>query len=215
MLAAPDSSAQVRQYSTNVAAGVDDACRATTLPTSSVRTLEGLISSHTGTPCAYSAASSFWRWHPLQQRLAKRMVRQRRRCCSRASNSARLNSIGTQALLTQLGIDVADPEVPMTLTAASYQGSWDIRDATRTDVNGVNVLITPSGASVCKSRVNGAAIPCALTFTNLSTGAFNLTEGANAGASSSLDFLASTGSGADHAPSAAGSMEGNFVAQRC
>ena len=176
MLATPGSNAQVRQYSTNVAAGERG------LPFTRVFVERG--------GCVYSG---------FQNKLL-------------VSNSARLNSIGTQALLTQLGIDVADPEVPMTLTAASYQGSWNIRDTTRTDVNGFNVSISPSGASVCNSLVNGAAIPCALNFTNLGTGAFNLTEGANAGASGSFDFLARTGSGAYHAPSAAGNTEGNFVA---
>ena len=131
-----------------------------------------------------------------------------------ASDSARLNTAATQALLTQLGLVPVDPEVTLALTAASYQGSWDIVDATRTDLNGVNVVIGTTGASTCRSLLNGAAIPCALTFSNLSSGAFTLTEGPNAGASGNFDFLASTGSGSYHAASASGTTEGSFVAQR-
>jgi hypothetical protein len=45
-------------------------------------------------------------------------------------NSARLNMAATNALLAQLGLPTEDPAQPFTLSAMSYQGTWDARDAT-------------------------------------------------------------------------------------
>lgn len=53
----PGNSSKVKRYSADVVAGISSACNATAMPMSSVITLEGLISSRTGIPCALTASS--------------------------------------------------------------------------------------------------------------------------------------------------------------
>lgn len=92
-------------------------------------------------------------------------------------NSARLNLAGGNALLTQLGIGSVDPEVPLALSAYSYQGTWDItRNASLTDVTRVSV--SPLGIAF-SSIVTGGGAPAGIVSTyamaNKDTGQFTLT----------------------------------------
>lgn len=85
-------------------------------------------------------------------------------------NSARLNTVAATALLTQLGLTPEDPSVPLALTAASYQGTWDFRDAANTGGDGITLFIERNGNVFC--REGSSNITCSLTITNPATGAF-------------------------------------------
>jgi trimeric autotransporter adhesin len=109
------------------------------------------------------------------------------------SSTARLNATAGNALLTQLGLSPIDPSVPVALTAASYQGVWDVRDSAAT--SGATVLfVNANGTSSCqdyKTLVNSA---CTVTVTNPATGAFTVTS-ATGSASGNFNFLTGTVTG--------------------
>lgn len=129
------------------------------------------------------------------------------------SNSARLNSTAATALLTQLGLAVDDdPSVPLALTAASYQGTWDIRDSAKTG-GGLTIFINANGSVSCQDPTDLSLFACAATFTNPSTGAFTFTDKVSTTASGTFNFLAGTGSGTYSDPTSTPTT-GNFVAQR-
>jgi hypothetical protein len=129
------------------------------------------------------------------------------------SNSARLNAIGATALLVQLGLTVNDdPSVPLTLTAASYQGTWDIRDPAQTG-GGLTVFINANGSVSCQDPTTLSFFACSATFTNPSTGAFTFTDNVSSTASGNFNFMAGTGSGTYSDPTSTPTT-GNFVAQR-
>ena len=93
------------------------------------------------------------------------------------SLSARLNLIGLNAVASQLGISPINPETPVALTTASYQGVWDFFIPT---VNGGPAMtISNTGVGSCVSGATGNPFPCVITITNPVTGAF--TETASTG----------------------------------
>ena len=106
------------------------------------------------------------------------------------NNTARLNLAGGNALLNHLGIGAVDPETPLTLSAYSYQGTWDItRGASPTEVT--RLSISPIGITSGSIVTNGGtSVGIASTFAMISpiTGQFTLTvpDGSIAG---SLNFL--------------------------
>ncbi len=102
------------------------------------------------------------------------------------TNSARLNLPATNALLTQLGLPTVDVNVPLTLTAASYQSTWDLTSSVLSQSATLNV--GANGLGTCTQ--GGAATACTLSFTNLATGAFTL-AGINGSTTGTLDFLTS------------------------
>ncbi|CAN5305971.1 hypothetical protein BH11PSE9_BH11PSE9_18730 [soil metagenome] len=124
------------------------------------------------------------------------------------NSNARLNTIGATALLAQLGLPPEDPSVPYELTAGSYQGTWDVKDATAaTTANGTTIYINGNGNVFCQDRSDASFFACTLSFTDAATGAFSLTATDSGGvASGHFDFLAGTGSGSF--------ADGNFVARR-
>lgn len=131
------------------------------------------------------------------------------------TNTARLNTIGATALLSQLGLPTEDPSVPLALTSGSYQGTWDIRDVTAavSPTNGVTVVLSANGGVSCAYKsVPAGPYACTLTITNPATGEFNYTNtDSGATASGVLDFLAGTVSGTYHDPASTpvdGSMAG-------
>lgn len=129
------------------------------------------------------------------------------------SNSARLNTVAATALLTQLGLTIDDdPSVPLTLTAASYQGTWDIRDPAQT-TGGMTVFINANGSVACQDPTTLSFFACSATFTNPSTGAFTFTDNVSSTASGNFNFLAGTGSGTYSDPTSTPTT-GSFVAQR-
>lgn len=110
--------------------------------------------------------------------------------------SARLNTIAATALLTQLGVPVENPEVPLALTAASYQGTWDIRKSTDavSDSIGTTVFMLAGGGASCQAKATGLNVPCGVTVTDPATGAFTYGD-ATGTASGSFNYLAGTVSG--------------------
>jgi hypothetical protein len=127
-------------------------------------------------------------------------------------NTARLNTIGANALLTQLGITPEDPSVPLALTAASYQGNWDLvptggTSATRT------VFIGSTGATSCQNRTTLAFYTCTLTITEPATGAFTYSDSTGSTASGVASFINGTATGTFHDPSAT-PADSTFTAYR-
>jgi hypothetical protein len=119
------------------------------------------------------------------------------------TNSARLNTTAASAFLAQLGLTPADPEVPLALTAGSYQGTWDVRGSTDTNwaTSGTTLFVNSSGGVSCQDRASSQFFACTLTITNPATGAFTF-SGDGATASGNLDQLAGTLSGTYSDPTA-------------
>jgi hypothetical protein len=117
------------------------------------------------------------------------------------SNTARLNTIGASALLTQLGIPLEDPSVPLALTAASYQGSWDLLP-TNSAAPTITVSIGSAGVTSCQNRSTLAFYTCTLTVTNPATGAFTFSDTAGSTATGTASFINGTATGTYHDPAA-------------
>jgi hypothetical protein len=112
------------------------------------------------------------------------------------TSRARLNTIAATALLSQLGMTPTDPSTPFTLSAGSYTGIWDLRNAGTAPgpLNGTTVFINSDGSSSCQDRESGSYQACTVTITNAASGAFSLSD--NIGpASGSFDHVAGTASG--------------------
>lgn len=123
-------------------------------------------------------------------------------------NNARLNTAAAKALLTQLGMPPVDPSVPLALTAASYQGVWDARDAgTSSSTPGTIITFRGDGSALCQE--SGSSRPCSVTITNPATGAFTGVDGATT-VTGTLDFMTGSGSGTFNDPSGSPTT-GNFV----
>ena len=122
--------------------------------------------------------------------------------------------MASNALLIQLGLPTVDPEVPLALTAGSYQGTWDLRDSTTavSPTNGTTVFINGNGSVSCFDRETSTSEACTVTITDPATGSFTYTNGAST-ASGSFDYLAGTVSGTYHDPSSI-PVDGNFVGGR-
>ena len=102
------------------------------------------------------------------------------------SSTARLNATASNALLAQLGLPQLDPSTPVALTAASYQGVWDVRDSTAT--SGATVLfVNANGTSSCQDYKTLVTSVCTITVTNPATGAFTVT-GATGTAQGTFNF---------------------------
>lgn len=137
-----------------------------------------------------------------------------------ASTSARLNLPAANALLTQLGLPVINPDVPLALSRTSYAGNWLVSEA-RTPVETTLVRLASNGTSSCVDT-NNAVTPatvqttaCVLTFTNLATGAFTLTTPGNNGtATGTFDFLTGAVSGTYSDPTATPPASGSFSGAR-
>jgi hypothetical protein len=129
-----------------------------------------------------------------------------------AYNTARLNTVGANALLTQLGIAAEDPSVPLALTAASYQGNWDFTPTSSADPTRT-VFIATNGVVSCQNRTTLAFYACTLTVTDPATGAFTFSDGAGNTASGVASFIDGTATGSYHDP-AATPTDGSFTAHR-
>lgn len=128
-------------------------------------------------------------------------------------NSARLNTVGANALFTQLGMPNVDPSVPLALTPGSYQGVWDARDPANAAGQGITFFINGDGSVICRDTVTSAPQTCSLSITNAATGAVTFTIGTTLNATGTLNFLTGTGSGTFTDPSST-PTSGNFVANR-
>lgn len=88
--------------------------------------------------------------------------------------TARLNLAALNALATQLGVPTVDPEVPLALTRASYQGDWLFAEAGLLDgTDTLTLRITATGAATCIRNATNAGVACTLTL-DPTTGAFGL-----------------------------------------
>jgi hypothetical protein len=130
------------------------------------------------------------------------------------TSKARLNTTATNALLTQLGVPMDDPAVPLALTATSYQGTWDFRNTGTaiSPTNGTTVFINGNGSSSCQDRSDASFYACTVTITDPATGAFTLTDAVSS-ASGTLSFAAGTGSGTYHDPTTT-PTDGTFIGGR-
>ena len=117
------------------------------------------------------------------------------------SRSVRLNTVGTQALLSQLAVPPVNPELTMPLTAASYQGTWDFRGTTEAFAFNIGTRLVINGTNgnntiQCFDNTNGASFGCTFSVTNPATGAFTLTNTGNGNvATGTFDFMTGTASG--------------------
>ena len=127
------------------------------------------------------------------------------------NNAIRLNATAGNALLAQLGLPVIDPNVAMALTAASYQGTWDVRDSVAT-TGGTTLFVNANGTSSCQDRASFANAACTVTVTNPATGAFTVTS-ATGTASGTFNFLAGTATGTYNFTSPT-VLSGTLVGQR-
>ena len=112
------------------------------------------------------------------------------------TNTARLNLVGGNALLGRLGMMPEDPAAPLALTAASYQGTWDVsRDGNL--ATGITMFIGGTGTTSCQKKTDALFFACTMTITNPATGALAYSD-ANSTASGTASFLAGTASGTYH-----------------
>ena len=125
---------------------------------------------------------------------------------------ARLNTAASNALLAKLGLPAVNPEVPMTLTAASYQGTWFVRGTAATGA-GVNLLIGANGVNSCQDAGTFANDPCTLTVTNPVTGAFTVAFNDGGQLLGTFNFIAGVASGTFSDPTGT-PTSGNFVGAR-
>jgi len=124
-------------------------------------------------------------------------------------NNARLNTVAGNALLTQLGMPLEDPNLPIALTAGSYQGSYDVSNAGPANSTGVVLTINANGSLFCQNTVSFATVtPCQFNTTDPLTGAFTATIGASS-MGGSVNFQTGIGSGTLSAPDS-----GNFTVLR-
>ena len=127
-------------------------------------------------------------------------------------NSARLNTVAATELLTQLGLTTEDPSVPLALTAASYQGTWDIHDAAVVADPGLTVFVNGNGNVTCQERTTFTFLTCTAVITDPATGAFTFSDGSMT-ASGTFNYLTGNASGTYNDPSSTPS-NGNFVGHR-
>ena len=124
-------------------------------------------------------------------------------------NAARLNTVAGNALLTQLGMPLEDPNLPIALTAGSYQGSYDVSNAGPANSTGVVLTINANGSLFCQNTVSFATVtPCQFNTTDPLTGTFTATIGASS-MGGSVNFQTGIGSGTLSAPES-----GNFTVLR-
>lgn len=108
-------------------------------------------------------------------------------------NTARLNAVGANALLTQIGVSTIDPAAPVTLTAGSYQGTWDFRGAGTlpSTSGGSSVVLFADGTFNCFA--SSGSFNCDLTL-NPATGDFILTDTSGT-LSGNFNFASGTATG--------------------
>lgn len=129
------------------------------------------------------------------------------------SNTARLNRVAAEALLAQLGLQSfpagRTPIDPITLTNASYRGSYAATTPTGAVGNGTIVTLNNDLSATCFDLLISTSVSCTVTVTDPSTGAFTVVNGANT-STGTVNFLtgAMSGSWTD------GTQTLSFVGQR-
>lgn len=111
------------------------------------------------------------------------------------TNTARLNLAATNALASQLGLPLVDPEAPLALTRTSYSGEWVISDPVAAD--GSTTIRIDGNSNVTCTWIDSTGTgtdPCTLAFTDLANGTFTLTDDYGT-ATGTLNFLTGAASG--------------------
>jgi hypothetical protein len=90
------------------------------------------------------------------------------------SLSARLTTTAANALASQLGITLDNPETPLALTAASYQGTWDVYSSLFPERS--VVTLNKDGTASCQNGADSTGFDCTLKVTNPANGAFIYTS---------------------------------------
>jgi len=136
------------------------------------------------------------------------------------TTSSRLNLPAANALLTQLGLPVINPDVALALSKTSYAGNWLLSDA-KFPLETTLVRLASNGTSSCVDTNNSVTpatvqiTACVLNFTNLATGAVTLTEPGNSGtATGTFDFLTGAASGTYNDPTSTPPTSGAFTGAR-
>ena len=129
---------------------------------------------------------------------------------------ARFNDEASDALFVALGMPAIDPESPMALTAASYQGTWDFRPAALPFAFnvGTRVVISGTNSVTCFDNSTGNAFTCTHSVTNPLTGAFSGTTGNGGTHSGNYSFIAGTATGTFNDPNSNPPASGALVGVR-
>jgi trimeric autotransporter adhesin len=132
------------------------------------------------------------------------------------TNSARFNTQASAALLATLGMPAVDPEVPLALTAASYQGTWDFRPAGSLFAFNVGTRVVISGTNTvtCFDNSTGNTTTCTGSITNPLTGAFTGTTGNGGTNSGNYSFIGGTATGTFDDPNSNPPASGALVGAR-
>ena len=126
-------------------------------------------------------------------------------------NNARLNYAAGTALLTQLGMPVEDPSVPLALTAGSYQGVYDLRDPVNDPLGGTILTLKGNGTASCQDAITLTVDTCSVSFSNTATGAFSGSDAVSTFAGT-FNFLTGAVSGTYNDPTSTpttGAFTGN------
>ena len=130
------------------------------------------------------------------------------------SKSARFNKTATDALLARLGVPAVSTNTPLALTNASYEGNWNFTSGELPSQSTL-LRIARDGSSSCVNT-NGGTVTnyaCAITFTNLATGAFtSSTLKSGHTAAGPLNFL--TGAIAGTSTNGLGTVVENYTGAR-
>jgi trimeric autotransporter adhesin len=112
------------------------------------------------------------------------------------TKAARLTKTAANALFTALVMPPVDEELPLKLTATSYQGVWEATDPAGPAGNGDTITLNSDGSASCKITATGVAYtPCGLTITNAATGAFSFHGSNPIDPTGTADFLTGVGTG--------------------
>ena len=112
------------------------------------------------------------------------------------SKTAVLNTKATDAILAKLGLPAVNPEVPLALTGASYQGTYDLYSDFDPKTAVGSVTISAAGTAQCKDP-SGTNETCTLTSfypITPTTGSFTVTFN-NRTSASVINFLTGTVTG--------------------
>ena len=105
------------------------------------------------------------------------------------SLTARMTTTAANALASQLGIMLDNPETPLALTAASYQGTWDVYSSLTTDGSRSIITLNKDGSVSCQNSADSTGFACTLKVTNPANGTFTFTGGDEFAATGTIGFL--------------------------
>lgn len=105
------------------------------------------------------------------------------------SLAAHFTFTAANALASQLGITLDDPATPLALTAASYQGTWDVYSSLTTDGSRSVITLNKDGTVSCQNSADSTGFGCSLKVTNPANGTFTFTGGNGFAATGTIGFL--------------------------